>query len=244
MDSSSFRRHLCRKPAGAAGTAATLADLLNFDASGLGALARQGVCKMKNRRTLAEARDELIKAQDDSVEDTELQIVREFADGRRRAIGIPAPGGIEYQSISEALWLQAIGRGWSGKGPLTLKCSPVQVDFEESSAIARSGAGFVHIREVLDPEAPPEDQAAQQQAPPTSKPQQRKNPGGRPVKYDWDQFWIWVVEIVDKDFLPKRPELMRQLYEKMSAEWDDVPAESAVRSKLSRLYAILNLPEE
>src|ERR1051326_8091498 len=103
--------------------------------SGLGALARQGVCRMKNRRTLAEARDELIKAQDETcpVEDAELQIVREFADGRRRAIGIPAPAGIEYESLTEALWLQAIGRGWSGKGPLTLKGSPVQVDFEAGS---------------------------------------------------------------------------------------------------------------
>lgn len=199
---------------------------------------------MKNRRTLAEARDELIKAQDETcpIDDAELQIVRELAESRRRAVGVPA-GGLDYESIPEAVWLQAIGKGWGGEA--TLKGdSVVRVDFEAGSAIAGNGHGFKHIREVLDA-AVPEDESSPGQAPLPPQ-QQPKNLGGRPGKYNWDQFWIGVVEIADKDGLPKRPELMRQLYEKMSAEWGwvDLPAESAVRRKLSLLYTSLKLPEE
>ena len=199
---------------------------------------------MKNRRTLAQARDELIKAQNEncSVEEVELQIVREFADGRRRAIGVPA-GGLEYEPIPDAVWLQAIGKGWGGRGKATLEGSFVQVDFEESSAIARTGAGFLHIR-VLDPAAP-DDEFSPPRAPSTSTSQPQKNPGGRPDKYDWERMWIEVVRIANTpDGLPARPVLMDLLYDKMIEwGWEPLPSESALKKKLSRLYNSLNLNE-
>src|SRR5215471_13180353 len=71
----------------------------------------RGYAEMRNRRTLAQARDEFINTHGEKcpVEEAEQQIILELADGRRRAEGIPA-GGIEYETMSEALWLQAIRR--------------------------------------------------------------------------------------------------------------------------------------
>ena len=147
-----------------------------------------------NRRTLAQARDEFIKAQDQkcSVDDAELQIIIELAEGRRRAVGVPA-GGLDYEPISAAVWLQAIGKGWSSE-PTRKGDSVVRADFEAGSAISKAGHGFVHIRELLDPLSP-DDQAAQPQAPSSSTPPPRKNLGGAPARYDWDRIWIEVVSI-------------------------------------------------
>ena len=199
-----------------------------------------------NRRTLAQARDEFIKAQDQkcSVDDAELQIIIELAEGRRRAVGVPA-GGLDYEPISAAVWLQAIGKGWSSE-PTRKGDSVVRVDFQASSAISKTGHGFVHIRELLDPLSP-DDQAAQPQAPSSSTPPPRKNLGGAPAKYDWDRIWIEVVSIahVSPDGLPERPTVMKSLRDAMTAwEWDEQPSDSAIKEKLGRLYRYLpKLPE-
>jgi hypothetical protein len=188
---------------------------------------------MSNRRTLAQARDEFIKAQDEkcSVDEAELQIVSELAEGRRRAVGVPA-GGLDYEPIPAAVWLQAIGKGWSSE-PTLKGDSVVRVD-------------FLHIRELLDPLSQ-DDQAAQPQAPSSSTPPPRKNLGGRPGKFDWDRIWIEVVSIahVSVDGLPERPTVMKRLRDAMTAwGWDDQPSESAMKEKLRRLYRDLpKLPE-
>ena len=199
-----------------------------------------------NRRTLAQARDEFIKAQDQkcSVDDAELQIIIELAEGRRRAVGVPA-GGLDYEPISAAVWLQAIGKGWSSE-PTRKGDFVVRVDFQASSAISKTGHGFVHIRELLDPLSP-DDQAAQPKAPSSSTPPPRKNLGGAPAKYDWDRIWIEVVSIahVSPDGLPERPTVMKWLRDAMTAwEWDEQPSDSAIKEKLGRLYRYLpKLPE-
>jgi hypothetical protein len=201
---------------------------------------------MSNRRTLAQARDEFIKAQDEkcSVDEAELQIVSELAEGRRRAVGVPA-GGLDYEPIPAAVWLQAIGKGWSSD-PTLKGDSVVRVDFQAGSAISKTGHGFVHIRELLDPLSQ-DDQAAQPQAPSSSTPPPRKNLGGRPGKFDWDRIWIEVVSIahVSVDGLPERPTVMKRLRDAMTAwGWDDQPSESAMKEKLRRLYRDLpKLPE-
>ncbi|MBV9017010.1 MAG: hypothetical protein JO058_15280, partial [Alphaproteobacteria bacterium] len=86
----------------------------------------------------------------------------------------------------------------------------VTVDFDTGIATAPGGRGYTYIREILDPPMPADQ--APPKAPPT--PLRPKNQGGRPRKYDWEQFYIWAAEIADKDSLPNRPKLMKQLYEK------------------------------
>jgi hypothetical protein len=87
------------------------------------------------------------------VDKAEQQITAEFADGKRRAEGVPLPAGIEYEPISEALWRQAVKPApITGSEPPWLRDVPVvDVDFETGIAIARTGQGFIHIREILDP---------------------------------------------------------------------------------------------
>jgi hypothetical protein len=193
---------------------------------------------VKSGRTLAEARDEFIKAEGDKypVDDAELEIVRQFGEGQRRAEGILV-GGIEYQPIPDALWLQAIGKGWSGEP--SLKGALVRVNFQEGSAIARTGAGFVHIRELLD-SPPDEPRDPTNRAPPA--PQRPKNPGGRPQKYDWDAMYAWTVEIADRDGLPERQKLVKMLFDKMiEAGWDEWPSDSKMKDWARNLYERLNL---
>src|SRR4051812_30925339 len=112
-----------------------------------------GMVIMKNRRTLAEARDDIIQNHGGnfSVEEAEQRIIAEFADGRRRAEGV-LPGGIEYEPISEALWQQAKTQPPSPSTPQWGKPQPwVAVNFAAGSAIGKNDHGYLHIREILDP---------------------------------------------------------------------------------------------
>ena len=174
---------------------------------------------MKNRRTLAEARAEFIECHGEpcSVEEAEQRIIAELADGRRRAEGV-LPGGIDYEPISEALWHQAKEPSPSYRPQWERPVGWVAVDFEAGSAIAKTGRGYLHIREILDP--PPDEPPvpADRTVP---APQRPKNPGGAPARYDWERIWIEIVAIANTpDGLPDRPTLMRLLYDKMVIEWD------------------------
>jgi hypothetical protein len=200
---------------------------------------------MKNRRPLAEARDEVIRTQGETcpIHDAEQQIIAEFAGGRRHAEGIPLPAGIEYEPISEALWQQAREPAPStGLEPPWMRGRAViTVDFDAGTAMAQGGRGFTYIREVLDP-AVPDDGPSPPQAPlPTQ--QKPKNPGGAPARYDWDRIWIEIVSIahVSADGLPERRALLKRLRDAMTAwGWDDQPSDSAMKAKLHLLYR--NLP--
>ena len=197
---------------------------------------------MKNRRTIAEARDEFIRDHggDCSVEEAEQRIIAEFASGQRRAEGV-LPGGIEYEPISEALWQQAVKpAAVTESEPHWLRGVPVvAVDFKSGTAIARTAGhrGFVHIREVLD--APVTANQASPPAVPSPVPQKPKNPGGAPPKYDWDRIMIEIVRIANSlDGLPDRPTLMKLLYNTMSEEWRwyDLPSETSMKNRLRAIY--------
>lgn len=196
---------------------------------------------MKNRRTLAEARAELVNSRVGtcSVEEAEEQIIAELADGRRRAEGVQA-GGIEYEPISEAVWLQVKEPLFSG-GPPWQRQRLVSLNFDAGILDARGGQ-YLHIREVLylPQDVPP---APVDCAPPPA--QRPKNPGGAPTRYDWDRVWTEIVRIANSpDGLPGRPTLMRHLYDKMTEwNWEELPSESAIKTKLSRLYNELDLHE-
>ena len=202
---------------------------------------------MKNWRTLAAARDELINTgETSSVEEAEQRIIGEFADGRRRAEGV-VPGSVGYEPISEALWLQA-------KGPPPPPSPPwmpplIKVDFEAGSAIAGTGQAYHHIRELLS--LLPDETTVPADATPPASPRAKKagtsvprsiNPGGRPPEYDWEKLLFETVNIADMDRLPDRPTLMRMLYDKMNDwGWEQQPSESWMKQNLRRLYEHLNL---
>jgi hypothetical protein len=66
---------------------------------------------------------------------------------------------------------------------------------------------------------------------------QTKNQGGRPQKWDWDAFDRQLMRMANSlDGLPERHKLGRVMLDWCSVEWNDTPAESAVRARIVRIY--------
>jgi len=66
---------------------------------------------------------------------------------------------------------------------------------------------------------------------------QTKNRVGRPVEYDWNAMTVEVIRIADLDALPeKQSDLVRRLLEWFQDKYDAEPAESAVKTRVSRIY--------
>ena len=62
--------------------------------------------------------------------------------------------------------------------------------------------------------------------------------GGRPEKYDWDEFWIEVARIANlPDGLPERQgELVRHMLDWCAQTWEEIPGETTVKDRIRRLY--------
>ncbi len=78
---------------------------------------------------------------------------------------------------------------------------------------------------------------------PTREPPKNRNRGGRPPKYDWDAFTREIIRTANSpDGLPTDPSggidraaIQRQMMDWCGEHWLDVPADSAVRDKLSKI---------
>jgi hypothetical protein len=74
------------------------------------------------------------------------------------------------------------------------------------------------------------------------------NRGGRPVQYDWDTFTMEIIRRANlPDGLPeKQADLVRHMLSWFQATFDQEPAESAVKARISKIYRYLerakNLP--
>ncbi|WP_146201963.1 hypothetical protein [Teichococcus aestuarii] len=64
--------------------------------------------------------------------------------------------------------------------------------------------------------------------------------GGRPAKWDWDAFWVEVVRLANTpDGLPEtQAELHRIMMDWCMNSWNNTPADSEIRKRLSRVYAL------
>lgn len=61
---------------------------------------------------------------------------------------------------------------------------------------------------------------------------------GRPAEYDWEAFAIWLGATVYKDGFPKtKAEFLRKAQRWFMETYDREPAESAIKTRLSRFYA-------
>lgn len=92
-----------------------------------------------------------------------------------------------------------------------------------------NGGRYAHAYEELLLIKEPE------QAPP-KRPSSKK--GGRPPKYDWDDFYCEVVRIANGlDGLPeKQGELEKAMLDWCSQHWNTEPGESTIRTKIARIY--------
>ena len=70
-----------------------------------------------------------------------------------------------------------------------------------------------------------------------------KNKGGRPPEHDWDACIIEIIRTANTpDGLPEsQAELVRQLSEWFSKTYNNEPAESSIKSRVSRIYGILGI---
>lgn len=74
------------------------------------------------------------------------------------------------------------------------------------------------------------------------------NRGGRPAQYDWDSFMMEIVRRANlPDGLPeKQADLVRDMLSWFQTAYDQEPAESAVKARISKIYKYLgqvkNLP--
>ncbi len=65
-----------------------------------------------------------------------------------------------------------------------------------------------------------------------------KNKGGRPAEYDWEEFYIEIIRIADGQGLPsKQSDLVKQISQWCSHHWGKEPADSSIKSRISRIYA-------
>ena len=71
-------------------------------------------------------------------------------------------------------------------------------------------------------------------------PVQTKNVGGRPLKFDWDDFWIEVVRFVADSGLADdaRVECQKHMLSWTAKKWDTPPAESTIRQKLVKVFSV------
>ena len=70
-----------------------------------------------------------------------------------------------------------------------------------------------------------------------------KSRGGRPQEYDWDAFTIEIIRLANTpDGLPpKQADLIGQMLQWCENQWEKQPAESSVKSRISRIYNRLGL---
>ena len=70
-----------------------------------------------------------------------------------------------------------------------------------------------------------------------------KSKGGRPREYDWDAFTIEIIRIAHTpDGLPEtQTALIKQMLRWCQDKWGKEPAESAVKSRISKIYNGLSL---
>ncbi len=67
------------------------------------------------------------------------------------------------------------------------------------------------------------------------------NPGGRPPEYDWDSFTMEIIRLANTpDGLPEtQAELIQTMLEWFNNSYDKEPAESSVKSRISKIYKYL-----
>ena len=64
-----------------------------------------------------------------------------------------------------------------------------------------------------------------------------RNAGGRPPKYDWDEFNREVVRRANTpDGLPDRNMLTRDMREWCIQHWGDEPSDSLLRERIAKIY--------
>lgn len=70
--------------------------------------------------------------------------------------------------------------------------------------------------------------------------------GGRPLKYDWDAFTIEIIRIANTiDGLPdSQAELIKELLQWCRDNWNKEPADSSVKSRVSKIYHDLGLGQK
>lgn len=68
------------------------------------------------------------------------------------------------------------------------------------------------------------------------------NRGGRPAQYDWDSFTMEIIHRANlPDGLPeKQADLVREMLSWFQTEYDQEPAESAVKARISKIYKYLD----
>lgn len=68
------------------------------------------------------------------------------------------------------------------------------------------------------------------------------NRGGRPAQYDWDSFTMEIIHRANlPDGLPeKQADLVREMLAWFQAKYDQEPAESAVKARISKIYKYLD----
>jgi hypothetical protein len=89
---------------------------------------------------------------------------------------------------------------------------------------------------------------------PNPKPPEAANPrpaqyarsrGGRPEKFSWDEIWIETCRYIhDNGIPPTAAELMKHLQQWCENHFDKQPADSTLKPKLGKLYAVLRRQDE
>ena len=69
--------------------------------------------------------------------------------------------------------------------------------------------------------------------------------GGRPLKYDWDALGIEIIRTAALDGLPNsQAELIEKLLQWCENNWEEQPADSSVKSRVSNIYNKLGLGQK
>lgn len=89
------------------------------------------------------------------------------------------------------------------------------------------------------PPPPPKVQPEEIKPPSEGGPEAKKPNGGRPVKHDWDGFWIEVTIWVDLNGLEdsNRSELQKHMQDWFAKRSKTPPDDPTIRGKLAKLYA-------
>jgi hypothetical protein len=102
---------------------------------------------------------------------------------------------------------------------------------------ARKDQRPAFLFDTLLPESTTPPTASQPQSGDPAPTDQPRAKGGRPREYDWDAFTIEIIRIADMDRLPeKQSELIEQMLQWCENTWGRQPAESSVKSRISRIY--------
>jgi hypothetical protein len=120
-----------------------------------------------------------------------------------------------------------------------------RVDLE---AFARTKKQFPRfLFNTLSPSEADVEEPKEQSAPPDNKAEVSQKTelvirrGGRPPEYDWDSFTMEIIRIANlPDGLPeKQADLVKQMQEWFSQRFDAEPAESSVKTRISKIYRYL-----